>query len=120
MNELAEVANDTVRTFFEQDPPTFYQVPFGLHDKAVIQKLLDGAGFKDAEMLVLAKTSMSPSAADAAKCLVEGNPVIVEINQRATSSAEIIESAVAAAVTARFGDNPVRSNLQAIVCTARR
>jgi ubiquinone/menaquinone biosynthesis C-methylase UbiE len=119
-NELPQIANDTVCTFFEQDPPTFYQVPFGLHDKAVIQKLLDGAGFEDAEMLVLAKTSMSPSAADAAKGLIEGNPVIVEINQRATSSVEAVEAAVAAAVTARFGDNPVRSNLQAIVCTARR
>ena len=119
-NELPQIANDTVRTFFEQDPPTFYQVPFGLHDKAVIQKLLDGAGFKDAEMSVLAKTGVSPSAADAAKGLVEGNPVIVEINQRATSSVGSIEAAVAAAIAARCGDNPVRGRLQAIVCTARR
>jgi len=66
-NEIAQVANETLRTFFEQDPPTFYQVPFGLHDKAVIQKLLDGAGFQDAELLDLQKTGESPSAADAAK-----------------------------------------------------
>jgi len=119
-NELAEIANETVRTFFEQDPPTFYQVPFGLYDQTVVRKLLDGAGFRDVEILVLAKTGVSPSAADAAKGLIEGNPVIVEINQRATSSVESIESAVAAAIAARCGDNPVRGKLQAIICTARR
>lgn len=119
-NELAEIANETVRTFFESDPPTFYQVPFGLHDQAIVRKLLDDAGFRDAEMLVLAKTGVSPSAADAAKGLIEGNPVIVEINQRATSSVESIEAAVAAVIAARCGDNPVRGKLQAIVCTARR
>jgi ubiquinone/menaquinone biosynthesis C-methylase UbiE len=119
-NELAGIANETVRAFFDQDPPTFYQIPFGLHDEAVIRKLLDGAGFRDAEMLDLEMTGVSPSAADAAKGLVEGNPVIVEINQRATSSVESIEAAVAAAIAARCGDNPVRGKLQAIVCTARR
>ena len=119
-NELAEIANETVRTFFESDPPTFYQVPFGLYDQTVVRKLLDDAGLQNVEMLVLTKTGMSPSAADAAKGLVEGNPVIVEINQRATSSVESIEAAVASAIAARCGDNPVRGKLQAIVCAARR
>ena len=119
-NELAEIANETVRTFFQQDPPTFYQVPFGLYHQTVVRKLLDGAGFRDVEMLVLAKTGVSPSAADAAKGLIEGNPVIVEINQRATSSVESIEAALAAAITTRCGDNPVQGKLQAIVSTARK
>jgi len=119
-NELAEIANETVRTFFENDPPTFYQVPFGLYDQTVVRRLLEGAGFRDAEMSVLAETGESPSAADAAKGLVEGNPVIVEINQRATSSVESIEAAVAAVIAARCGDNPVRGKLQALVFTARR
>lgn len=119
-NELAQIANDIVRTFFEDDPPTFYQVPFGLHDQTVVRRLLEGAGFEDVEMVVLAKTGESPSAADAAKGLIEGNPVIVEINQRATSSVETIEAAVAASIAARCGDNPVRGSLQAIVCTARK
>jgi len=67
-----------------------------------------------------AKTGVSPSAADAAKGLVEGNPVIVEINQRATSDVQAIEAAVAAAVASRCDDRPVRGKLQALVCTARR
>jgi SAM-dependent methyltransferase len=119
-NELALIAHETVSTFFEHDPPGFYQVPFGLHDQELISGLLEDAGFKDSQISVLAKTGTSPSAVDAARGLVEGNPVIVEINQRATSSVQEIEAAVAAAVALRCGDKPVRSKLQALVCTARR
>ena len=119
-NELAFIAHETVSTFFEGDPPTFYQVPFGLHDQGLILNLLEDAGFKDSQISVLAKTGISPSAADAAKGLVEGNPVIVEINQRATSDVQAIGAAVAAAVASRCGDKPVRGKLQALICTARR
>lgn len=119
-NELALIAHETVSTFFEHDPPVFYKVPFGLHEQGFIEDLLENAGFKDSQISVLAKTGTSPSAVDAAKGLVEGNPVIVEINQRATTDVPTIEAAVAAAVASKCGDNPVRSKLQALVCTARR
>ncbi len=119
-NELAEIAHETVSAFFEHDPPTFYQVPFGLHDQELIAGLLRNAGFKESQISVLTKTGISPSAVDAAKGLVEGNPVIIEINQRALSDVQTIEAAVAAAVASRCGDKPVRSKLQALVCTARR
>jgi len=119
-NELALIAHETVSTFFEHDPPAFYQVPFGLHEQELIMNLLEAAGFKDSQISVLAKTGTSPSAADAAKGLVEGNPVIVEINQRATVDVQTIEAAVAAAVASRCGDRPLVGKLQALVCTARR
>lgn len=119
-NELAQIAHETVSTFFERDPPTFYQIPFGLYEQSVIRNLLESAGFIDSQIEVLAKTGISPSAVDAATGLVEGNPVIVEINQRATAGVPVIEAALAAAVVSKCGDNPVRSKLQALVCTARR
>lgn len=119
-NELPLIAHETVATFFEHDPPTFYRVPFGLHDQKMILGLLETAGFDDPQISVVAKTGISPSAADAAKGLVEGSPVIVEINQRAASDVKAIEAAVAAAIASRCGDNPVSGKLQALVCTARR
>jgi ubiquinone/menaquinone biosynthesis C-methylase UbiE len=119
-NELAQIAHEIVSSFFEHDPPTFYKIPFGLYEQGLIVDLLRDAGFKDSQISVLAKTGTSPSAVDAAKGLVEGNPVIVEINQRATSDVQAIEASVAAAVASRCGDKPVRSKLQALVCTARR
>jgi ubiquinone/menaquinone biosynthesis C-methylase UbiE len=119
-NELAQIAHQTVSAFFEHDPPTFYQVPFGLYQQDLIMELLGTAGFKDPHISVLAKIGVSPSAADIAQGLVEGNPVIVEINQRATADVQTIEAAVAAAVASRCGDRPVSSKLQALICTTRR
>jgi ubiquinone/menaquinone biosynthesis C-methylase UbiE len=119
-NELAQITHQTVSSFFENDPPSFYEVPFTLHDQKIIADLLSEAGFNDAEFSVLAKTGISPSAADFAKGLIEGNPVIVEINQRAAADVHAIEAAVAAAVAARCGDEPVRAKLQAIICATIR
>lgn len=119
-NELPRISRDTISSFFDHDPPTFYETPFGLHDQETIQKLLDEAGFKDAQISVVASLGVSPSAMHAARGLVEGNPVIADINERARASASEVVDAVAAAIRSRCGDNPVRSKLQAIVCTARR
>jgi ubiquinone/menaquinone biosynthesis C-methylase UbiE len=119
-NELPRIARDTILSLFEDDPPTFYDVPFGLHEQDLIQRLMDNAGFNDVQMSVLAQTCVSPCALDAAKGFVEGSPVIIEITQRGRSDISEIESAIAAAIASRCGDNPVRSTLQAIVCEARR
>ncbi len=63
---------------------------------------------------------MSPSALEAAKGLIEGNPVIVAINERSPSDVSRIVAAVAAAVATRCGDMPVQGRMQAFVCTALR
>jgi ubiquinone/menaquinone biosynthesis C-methylase UbiE len=44
-NAFARVVHEVVATFFDAQPPTFYQVPFGYHDEAVIQAHLDQVGF---------------------------------------------------------------------------
>jgi ubiquinone/menaquinone biosynthesis C-methylase UbiE len=118
-NELAQITHETIASFFEIDPPSFYTVPCGFHDQTVIADHLSAAGFSAWDVSVVPKTGTSPSAADAVKGLVEGNPVIVEITQRG-GSVEAIEAALAAAIAVRFGDNPVRIKLQALVCSARK
>jgi len=118
-NELVDVANQTASTFFEKEPPTFYRVPFGMHDQNLVRTLLRDAGFKDPQIYELAMTGESPSSMDAARGLMEGNPILIEINQRATADLQTVEAAVAKAIASRCGDNPVRANLRAFVCTAR-
>lgn len=39
-NDLAHIAHTTISTFFDHDPPNFYEVPFCLHDPEAIQPLL--------------------------------------------------------------------------------
>jgi len=62
----------------------------------------------------------SPSAADAAMGLIEGNPILGEIMQRRPESLGDIKRAVARNITAELGDHPVRAPLRALVFTARR
>jgi ubiquinone/menaquinone biosynthesis C-methylase UbiE len=119
-NDLAHIAHTTISTFFEQDPPNFYEVPFSFHDPEAIESLLVAAGFREIQLSPLTLPSISPSASDAAKGLIEGNPVIVAINERRPSSVPKIVAAVAAAVAARCGDRPVQGRMQAFVCTALR
>lgn len=118
-NEVAKIANQTVALFFEKDPPTFYQVPFGLYDQNVVRSFLRDAGFKDPQISALEMTGESPSSIDAAKGLIEGNPIFIEIKQRATADVQTVETAVAKAVAAKCGDNPVRAKLRAFVYTTR-
>jgi hypothetical protein len=45
---------------------------------------------------------------------------IMQITQRGRSDISEIEAAIATAIASRSGDNPVRTMLQAIVCSAAR
>jgi ubiquinone/menaquinone biosynthesis C-methylase UbiE len=119
-NDLVHVANQTILKFFEKEPPTFYQIPFGMHDQNLVRGLLGDAGFTETQLYELAKDAESPSSMDAAKGLIEGNPIIGEINQRATSDVQTIEAAVAKAIASKCGDKPVQGKLRAFVWTVRR
>ncbi|HEX8846564.1 MAG TPA: methyltransferase domain-containing protein [Pyrinomonadaceae bacterium] len=119
-NDLAYIAHATISTFFEHDPPNFYEVPFCFHDPELIRSLLTRAAFGDISISPLTLPSISPSASEVAKGLIEGNPVIAAINERSPSGAQEIIAAVAEAVASRCGDMPVRGRMRALICTAVR
>src|SRR5437016_5070372 len=45
-NDLGRIAHETISSFFEKDPPTFYEVPFSYYDQNEIKRVLEAAGFK--------------------------------------------------------------------------
>lgn len=119
-NPVTRIAHETVATFFPADPPTFYTVPFSLHEPEPVRALLEQAGFGQISWTHLEMTGTSPSAADAATGLIEGNPILGAIMQRRPESLGEIKRAVAKNVEAELGDHPVRSPLRALVFTARQ
>ncbi|MGH7535772.1 MAG: class I SAM-dependent methyltransferase [Gemmatimonadales bacterium] len=119
-NAICRIAHDTFRTFFPDDPPQFDQIPFSLHDTAAVRALLVDAGFGDVECATVEKVGRSPSAADAAIGLVEGNPVYGSIMERRPEALADIKAAVARNIAAELGDHPVRSALRAHVFTGVR
>ena len=113
-NALGRIAHETISSFFEKDPPTFYQVPFGYHDQGEIKRLLAEAGFRDVRIDVVAKVGGASRAEDAAQGLVRGNPVAVAITERDPSLLPVITNAVGNALKKQFGAT-VRAPMRALV-----
>jgi ubiquinone/menaquinone biosynthesis C-methylase UbiE len=119
-NDLGRIAHETITSFFEKDPPTFYQVPFGYHDQAEIKCVLEEAGFRGVRLDVVAKVGVASQPEDAAIGLVQGNPVAVAIVERDSALLPVITDAVAGALRKRFGGATIRAPMRAIVVEARR
>jgi ubiquinone/menaquinone biosynthesis C-methylase UbiE len=118
-NELCRIAHETIAGYFDQDPPAFYQVPFGYHDHDEIKGMLAEAGFRDVRLEVVDKVSRAGRAEDTAIGLVEGNPVSLAIAERDPALLPVITNAIGAALRNRFGDADLRAALRAIVVQAR-
>ena len=115
LNELAWIAHTTIKRFFDQNPPAFYEIPFSMHDSEEVLALLEAVGFREIDISLLKLRSVSHSASEVAKGLIRGNPVIAAIEERANASPTEIEQVVAAEVAARCGDFPVQARMQAFV-----
>jgi SAM-dependent methyltransferase len=117
-NELSLIAHETVGNLFRNNPPDFYQIPFGFHDPRQIETLLEGCGFEDAQVTIVTKSGTCSFAKDAATGLVEGNPIIGQILERKPADVSVIVETVATAIRSRCGDAPVQSKMQALVWSA--
>ena len=119
-NHYVEVAEATVARFFPGNPPTFFDIPFGYHDRKAIRSAMDQAGFKNVQLEEIALEGTSPSASDAAVGLVEGCPLIVGIQERGVSDPRPIVKAVANDLAAKFGDSPMRFEMSALWVTGMK
>ncbi|MBI1775638.1 MAG: methyltransferase domain-containing protein [Proteobacteria bacterium] len=119
-NAYARIAHETIGSFFPADPPGFYRVPFGYHAIDPIKESLLAAGFTGLSASVVTVEKEIPEAAQFARGLVFGNPVIEQINQRGGVEAEQVRKAVTDALIAAFGRDPGRMTLQAIVFEAMK
>jgi ubiquinone/menaquinone biosynthesis C-methylase UbiE len=119
-NPVARITHETVASFFATDAPQFYTVPFSLSETATVSGWLKDAGFVDIDPVSVAKIGTSPSAADAAIGLIEGNPIYIAIMERKPEALADIKAAVARNVAAELGDRPVRAPLRAFVFSARK
>lgn len=118
-NPFAKIAHTTIASFFDRDPPKFYEIPFSLHDSKLVRELLQNAGFEKIESFVEAKPCRSKSAKEFATGLVRGNPVGTEATERGVHPKDLIE-AVAKQIAQRFGAAPAESTMRAIVWLATK
>jgi ubiquinone/menaquinone biosynthesis C-methylase UbiE len=118
-NPAPRIARDTITRFFASDPPTFYDMPFGFHDQGAIGELLRQARFQEVAFERVELQGQSPSAADAARGFVTGNPIWLSVSERATAPVEEILAAVANALADEGGAAPFRVPTRALITRAR-
>jgi ubiquinone/menaquinone biosynthesis C-methylase UbiE len=139
-NRFASIAYAEIRRHVPDDPPSFYAVPFSLHDRAEISALLKdagfgaedglgpegrlgaeaaaGRGFAPARIEEVVLEGVSPSAREFATGLIEGNPIGPTLRERGMSEKPLID-ALAAELGREMGDRPLRTTLRALVVSAR-
>jgi ubiquinone/menaquinone biosynthesis C-methylase UbiE len=118
-NPIARTAHETIGSFFDRDPPRFYETPFGFHDPELIRRLLRGAGFGEIEISTVTLPCRNRSAAEFAIGLVRGNPVATAIEERGVSVDTVLR-AVEKKIGEQFGVAPLETTMRALVCRAVR
>ncbi len=119
-NPVIALAHETIGSFFAVDPPQFVTVPFGWYMHDVIRAHVEDAGFDDIFIEALPYDASHPNAADLAYGLVHGNPSILEIEERGNAAPHEVVAALTGRLIEAYGDDPLRTPLQAIAVTARR
>jgi ubiquinone/menaquinone biosynthesis C-methylase UbiE len=118
-NPIARIAHDEVASFFHTNPPSFFSLPYGLHDQTAVKQMFSDAGFESVDCDVVDYTATSASAQGAAKGLVFGTPLFTQIQDRGTADPTAIMHAVATRLAEAGGAQPMRLPMRALVFTAR-
>jgi ubiquinone/menaquinone biosynthesis C-methylase UbiE len=118
-NPFAEIAHTTIASFFDHNPPRFYEIPFSFHDSKVVRQLLQNASFAKIETFSETKPCRSISTRDFATGLVRGNPVGIEAEERGVDPEKLIDG-VSKRLAEHFGAAPFESAMRAIVWQATK
>ena len=102
------ITRDVITSFFKDDPPAFFNVPFAMYEPAVMENLIENAGFKDVSVKNVLLEGYSASAEDAAKGFTVGNPVYLEICTRDKNLLPEIQKTVMGRFTEEFGSKSLR------------
>jgi SAM-dependent methyltransferase len=114
-NRWAFDTHETLRKLFPEDPPTFYETPFSMHDVDAVTSLVRGSGFVEVRGYRVHLRSEASSAAELARGLIEGNPVQTAIGERGPIPVEGVIDEVAAVLARDLGEKPARLDLELIV-----
>lgn len=118
-NPFAMVADKVGATYFANDPPKFYRVPFSYADTAKVEADARAAGFTEVQHEVLRVSQEVADWPQFAEGIVRGNPLIAEIEARKSVSPTAYAESIVDALRAAFGTEPAKMPLEASVFTCR-
>ena len=119
-NGVIYLGNQIICSYFPENPPSFYRVPFSLCQPDQLETWLTAAGFKHIKVTPVEKEGISPSAKEAAVGIVEGNPIHDRIIEKDPKLVDVIRTAVEQKISEEFGSSPLKSPLRAWVIEATK
>ena len=119
-NPVVQIAQNTIASFFNSDPPDFLEVPFGFSDIDANCALIRQAGLSGLGIEEVNATIERPDVLTIARGFVEGNPGILQIRQQAVADVEDITAAVAHAIHTEYGTTSLQVPLTETVFLAHK
>jgi len=119
-NPLGACAKEVLKTFFDGHPPECLKLAYSLSDAPSVEARLLTSGFRTVRYDVVRLPCETASARDFAHGYVRGSSIRTAIAGLGDGAAGRLEDALCAAITSHFGDQPVRSHMQAILFTAKK
>lgn len=118
-NPYGEVTHRVAGTFFPDNPPQFYALPYAFSAIDPIKDGLMAAGFSGVDISVVRLEKAVPDPELFARGMVFGNPLYDQIRGRG-GEPEAVVAAILAELRERFGSDPMVVQLQEIVFQARK
>lgn len=117
---IAEIARDTIYSFFKENTPTFFSVPFSANDPTELEKLMIDAGFKDVSVKEVKLEGFTESAENAARGFTMGNPIYNDICARDESFLPEIFESVKKRFTEEYGEGAFKIPLSILVSSGTK
>jgi SAM-dependent methyltransferase len=119
-NHLAQSVNETLIRLFPENPPPFFDVPYGYFQIDEVKGLLGQAGFGEIEIAVLPRDSLFQSSRQVAFGFILGTPVCIQIDERGGIAIEEVVDIVDDNIYQTYERPLVKAKMQAIVFKAYR
>ena len=118
-NHFAQAVHNAGMDMYPDDPPKFFELPYGYYDIRLIVAELQESGFSDIDISVRPLTTTADSARFLAKAYCAGSPFANEVAVRTAYSLDEAIDKVEAALVEEFGAGPISAKMQAFQITAQ-
>jgi ubiquinone/menaquinone biosynthesis C-methylase UbiE len=120
-NALSYLAYQAMEQIFPDNPPQFMtRGPYSYYEPEWIEAHLEEAGFDDINIETVERMSRSPSAADAARGLVYGSPMGVELADYGENALDLVFNRLADSARQYEGEDGFAAPMVAHIVTSRR
>jgi ubiquinone/menaquinone biosynthesis C-methylase UbiE len=117
-NAASYTSRTIAKEYLEEPLPESYNLATSMSDEAVINPLLQNAGFTKISIEKVARFSVSPTAKQATYGLVEGGLIYKEIKKRNPAWIDEIKIKVEKELAEKFGDAPMIAPMSAVISQA--